>query len=400
MELLSRGSSIIDDLWSDGRGYVLIAVSGGWFLSIGIRMIYPVLLPYIRVDFNISLTVAGLLLTMLWFAYALGQTPGGIWADRLGERKVLGLSTLVSGVALVIISLSNVLTLLFVATVLFGIATALFGVARFTVLSNLYTKRDGTAIGLTMAAGDVGNALMPPIAGLTAAVYSWRFGFSFAIPLFFMMTVILWVAIPAQSTRSNGVTNSFTFDTLQYVFRNVSNRSVLIVVFIQLLGFWVWQGFTGFYPLYLTEVKGISPGISSVVFGLFFIIGIVIKPASGGAYDRFGIGWTVIILSGTMAVSLCMLVIFANTLVAILLLTPFLGAVLGMATVTLSHLTNLLPKDMQGTGLGLIRSFYITIGSLSPTVIGLFADYGYFDHALLLFALFSIVILIAAWNIK
>jgi predicted MFS family arabinose efflux permease len=134
--------------------------------------------------------------------------------------------------------------------------------------------------------------------------------------------------------------------------------------------------------------------------GSFFLLGIVIKPASGGAYDRFGIGWTLIILTGILAVSITFLVIFAETLFTIILITPFLGTVLGIATVTLSHLTKLLPDDIQGTGLGLIRTFYITIGSLSPTVTGILADHGYFDHTLLLFALFSLIILVITWTIK
>jgi MFS family permease len=75
---------------------------------------------------------------------------------------------------------------LLVATVLFGLSTALFGVARFTVLSDLYTGRDGAAIGLTMAAGDLGNTILPPVAGLTASIYTWRYGFSFMIPFFFL----------------------------------------------------------------------------------------------------------------------------------------------------------------------------------------------------------------------
>lgn len=27
------------ELWSDGRGPILVAVAGGWFLSLGVRMI-------------------------------------------------------------------------------------------------------------------------------------------------------------------------------------------------------------------------------------------------------------------------------------------------------------------------------------------------------------------------
>lgn len=69
----------------DDRGKILIIVARGWFLSLGVRMMYPVLLPYIRVTYGLSLTAAGLLLSVLWFSYAIGQLPGSVLADRVGE---------------------------------------------------------------------------------------------------------------------------------------------------------------------------------------------------------------------------------------------------------------------------------------------------------------------------
>lgn len=44
----------------------------------GVRMIYPVLLPRIRTAYDLDLTTAGFLLTVLFLAYALGQLPGGV----------------------------------------------------------------------------------------------------------------------------------------------------------------------------------------------------------------------------------------------------------------------------------------------------------------------------------
>jgi len=70
------------ELWSGGRGKVLTAVAGGWFLSVGVRMIYPVMLPSLRSAYGLNLTTAGLLLTVLFLAYAFGQFPGGVLADR------------------------------------------------------------------------------------------------------------------------------------------------------------------------------------------------------------------------------------------------------------------------------------------------------------------------------
>jgi membrane protein len=65
-------------------------------------MIYPVLLPYFRDAFGLSLTIAGLLVTILWLGSAVGQLPGGIFADRYSERLVLATGAILVAVALVV----------------------------------------------------------------------------------------------------------------------------------------------------------------------------------------------------------------------------------------------------------------------------------------------------------
>lgn len=72
------------ELWRRGRGPTLVAVGGGWFLSIAVRMVSPAVLPYLRAGFGLGLATVGLPITTLWVAYALGQLPGGLLEDRVG----------------------------------------------------------------------------------------------------------------------------------------------------------------------------------------------------------------------------------------------------------------------------------------------------------------------------
>lgn len=53
-----------------------------WALLLWSRMALPVLLPFIQADFGLSLSIAGLLVTLLWLGSAIGQLPGGILADQ------------------------------------------------------------------------------------------------------------------------------------------------------------------------------------------------------------------------------------------------------------------------------------------------------------------------------
>lgn len=369
------------DLWSDGRGWILLGVAGGWFLSLGLRLVFPALLPYLRDAFSLGLTAAGLLITVLWVAYALGQFPGGIIGDRLGEGNALVVSTLVSGTMIAVVAVSNSAFVLFLATALFGFSTALFGPARFTILSAIYEERDGTAIGLTLSAGEAGNAILPVIAGLLAATISWRLGFGVTVPLFFLMAIVLFRVVPGKLTDESAV-DSLSLSTFRYVARGITERSILIVTGVHVFLFFVYQGFTGFYPTYLVEMKGLSPSLAAGLFGLFFATGVLVQPIAGAGGDRFGTRPTLYVVCGISTLALVTLP-FVEGVTSIVLVTVVASSLLGVTPLTQTFLVNALPEDMKGSGLGLIRTGHIALGATGPLVVGAVADVGFFNEAFL-----------------
>jgi hypothetical protein len=66
--------------------------------------------------------------------------------------------------------------------------------------------------------------------------------------------------------------------------------------------------------------------------------------------------------------------------------TAIASSLLGYGTVSLTHLTDSLADDIQGSGLGLIRTGYMLIGAAGPTVVGVLADAGFFDESFFLLA--------------
>ncbi|WP_132057792.1 MFS transporter [Halorussus amylolyticus] len=388
------------ELWSGGRGPVLAAVAGGWFLSLGVRMIYPAVLPQLRDAYGLDLTTAGMLITALWVAYALGQLPGGILDDWLGGGRILVVSTGVSALALAFVVVADSIGVLFGATILFGFATALYGVARFTILTTTYPERGGTAIGLTMAAGDLGNSLLPPAAGALAVALAWQFGFGLAIPLFALAAVGIYVVVPGDGNRSeadeseveesesneNGESEPNGFlSTLRRMGESMWRRPVLLVIAIQTLSYCIWQAFTGFYPTYLVEVKGVAPTTATVLFGGFFALGIVVKPVAGSAYDARGVRKVLPVLLVSMTAALFLLPL-VDGFAGVVAVTALASSILGYGTVTLTYLTDSFPDEIQGTGLGALRTGYMLVGAGSPTVMGVLADADYFDEAFFLLA--------------
>lgn len=373
---------------SGGRGRVLFAVAIGWFLSLGVRVMYPALVPFFQDEFGISLTTAGLLLTGIWGAYALGQFPGGIVGDRYGEGRMLVVSTVLAAASMIVVSMSLSFPMLFAASVSFGLATAIFGPVRFSIFSNVFPERTGTAVGLTMAAGNIGNSVLPVVAVVLAGVASWRVGFGLSVPAFLLIGGLLFISVPSRTSGSGSIVDELSLETLRDLARGVTTEGIPLILVMQILLAIVYQGFVGFYPTFLIEVKGLSPALAAVLFGLFFGLAIVIQPAAGLFQDKLGAKPTLLSLIAGATIGLVALTIFENVWI-IIGLTAVMSLRTGIGVITNTFIVVKLPADMKGTGLGLLRTAWIFIGALTPVFIGMFGDRGLLSEAYIGLAIIS-----------
>lgn len=397
------GFGIVDEaraigrgLWREGRGWVLILVAMGWVLSLGTRYVFPVLFPAIRADLDIGLSTLGVLYTLLWVAYAVGQFPGGIIADRFGDRNTLVASTAVTAVTVLAIGLAVNAFLLAVGMVLFGLATALYGPVRFTVLSGIYDEYEGTAIGITQAAGQLGNALLPVGASAVAAYLTWQAGLLCVLPLFAVVTVGLWLVVPTRSAESSSAVDDLSTETLRYVLRHVTDRRPLALAGVLAITMFVLQGMSGFYPTYLADVKGLSSGDAALLYGLFFSSAVVVQPVAGSLGDLLSKRRTLLVGLGPLSLGLS-LVPFASGRYQLTAVTVLLGSIFFVTPVAIPMLMATLPADIEGTGLGLLRTGYFLFGATGTTVVGVLADRGSFDESfLVLTALLLVAVLLVA----
>ncbi|SEH55169.1 Major Facilitator Superfamily protein [Halopenitus malekzadehii] len=383
----------IGSLRANGRGPILATVAGGWGMLLGARMIYPVLLPYLRSSFDLSLTVAGLLVTVLWLGSALGQLPGGVLADRYSERLVMAVGAAVVALALCAVIAAPTAAVLFLATGLVGVGQSLYPIARITILSKIYPDRIGSALGVTMATGDLGQTVLPPIAGALAAAIAWQAGLGFLVPLLLVAAIALWVVLPAQ--RSTGTTGeTLSADHARHVLAELRRSNMAFVAFILFLYILIWQSFTGLYPTYLVDEKELSSTTAGLLFSGFFAVGVLVKPLAGAAYDRIGIRRSLVaVLVGPIA-GLALLPVVEGFW-ALAGITALVSTMLGSGAITQSFLSDAIPQEIRGTGLGVVRTSAATLGAAGPVAFGAIADRGFFNEGyLLLAAIMALVVLL------
>lgn len=380
------------ELWGGGKGRLLVVIASGWGILLGTRMAYPVLLPYLRTSFDLGLTVAGLLVTVLWLGSALGQLPGGVLADRYSERLVMVAGAGTVSLALVLVVAASTPLLLFVATGLVGIGQSLYPIARITILSEIYPDRIGSALGVTMATGDLGQTVLPPIAGVLAVAIAWQAGLGFVIPLLLVVGVLLWVVLPAR-TGTERTVDTISANSVRYVVAELRRSNVTFVAFVLFLYILIWQSFTGFYPTYLVEEKGLASSTAGVLFSVFFAFGVVVKPVAGTAYDRIGLrNALVLVLVGPVAGFV--LLPFVEGFWSLAAVTALVSTMLGSGAVTQSFLSDTIPANIRGTGLGVVRTSAATLGAMGPVAFGAVADRGYFDEGYLLLGVIAVVVIL------
>lgn len=385
-----RIQTVLGALRSEGRGSILLTVSFGWLLAFGVRLVFPALLPYIRDTFDLGLTMAGFLLTVLWIAYAIGQVPGGVLSDRYGPRNTLVVSAFLTTIGVIALSASFDVRVFFVATLLAGVGSGLFAPARYTVLSDVYSDLASTAHGITEASGNLGATVLPVIAGIAATYLGWQFGFGFLIPFFALVVVALWFTIPRRTATVTADTSGKWINSVRQVFRGVLRRPTLLAAGAMLCMSFLYQSLTGFYPTYLVDVKGLEEGTAAMLFGLFFAVAVVIQPAIGLISDQFGyVPVLVTVITATVA-AIVVLPITSGFL-PLAGLTIVLGLQQGFWPVIHAHVLTHLPTEIQGSGLGLIRTVFILLAASGPTITGAIADVSSFDGAFLVLAGFGAV---------
>ncbi|MWV63539.1 MFS transporter [Halorubrum sp. JWXQ-INN 858] len=379
-------------LWADGKGRSLVVIAGVWGLLLGTRMIYPVLLPYFRAEYGLSLAVAGVLVTVLWLGSAIGQLPGGILADRYSERSVMTIGTVVVAGGVLAVVLAPTAVALFAATALVGLGQSLYPIARITVLTDMYPDRVGSALGVTMATGDLGQTVLPPIAGAVAVAAAWQAGLGFMVPLLAVAAVALWVVLPEPNGSGTGM-EELSMDVARDLLVELRATNMAFFAFILFLYIFIWQAFTGFFPTYLVEEKGLASSTAALLFSLFFAVGVVVKPTAGAAYDRIGARASLVgVLSGPL-VGLVLLP-FVNGLPALVVVTALVSTMLGSGAITQSFLSEAFSDDLRGTGLGVVRTAVATLGASGPVLFGLVADRGYFDEGYFVLAGIMLVVIL------
>ena len=376
--------SVVGRLRGGGRGWALLAIAVGWLFVLGGRFLVPAVLPQVKATFDLGNADAGVAITVLWGTYALMQSPAGLLTDRLGERRLLAGSLLLSAGAAAALGLAPGFLAFVLASAALGFVTGLYGPARGTAISRTFPANDGAALGAVLAAGSVGSAVLPFLAGALVENLGWRVLVGGMLVPYLAAAAFAWWAVPAREGNASPEPTP-PAELLGDVGRAVGNRAVLVPVVAATLMLFAFQGLSAFLLTYLVEAKGFEQSTASVLFALLFVGGAVAQVVAGNLSDTFG---ERVVLVGVAAVGAVAVgaVPFVDGPLSMAAVVTVAGVRLAVVPVSNAYVISVLPPEVTGTAWGTIRMGFFLLAAGGSTVVGTLAEMGFFDESFLLLA--------------
>lgn len=347
----------------------------------GLSDLTYVLLPLMAQTFGLSLAQVGLIRSAHRTAMAVFQIPAGLVAERFGERNLLAVGTLITGLAFVSLGWVSAFWAILVALFFAGVGSAVQHPLCSTIISHAYPAegRRG-ALGTYNFFGDVGKfAFGGTVSLLLVAGVSWQapvavygiIGIAMAAVIFLFLTdthagkPVTDAAAPRPKVRGWGIRNRQGFTAL---------------CLIEILDSSTRTGFLTFIAFLLID-KGLPAGWAALSVPLILIGGMAGKLACGFLAERVGIVRTIVITE--VATGAGILLTLALPALAAFLLLPLIGIVLqGTSSVLYATIGDLVKEDRLPRAFG----FFYTLGSLcgiaAPLGYGLLGDFAGVDSAL------------------
>ncbi|MFB6219776.1 MAG: MFS transporter [Halobacteriaceae archaeon] len=358
----------------------LVVTSLIWFLAKFLRYAFPPLFGTFRAEFGLSNAAVGTAFTGMMLCYAAMQFPSGVLADRVGPVRVIAAGGAVAGGAALLVAATGAggLPVLLAGMVLVGVGTGTHKTVAVMLLPAIYPDRRGRVLGALDTFGTFGGVVAPAVvvAVLGAALdWEWLFVGAGVAAAGFVVAFLRSVPrrLDSDALDRGGAAAADGGRPVVGYLALFGDRRFAAFVGVTVLFSFTYNGAVAFLPLYLTEETALSAGAAGLVYSGFFVVSLV-QPLTGDAADRVG---ELPVIAAALALAAAGLAL----LVAVEAALPAAAAALllgvgshGFRPVRGSYLVSVIPDEVAGGTLGIVRTAIMGVGAVAPAVVGVVAD--------------------------
>ena len=237
------------------------------FFVMGFVDVVGIATNYVKQDFKLSDTLANLLPMTLFLWFAILSVPTGIMMNKLGRKRTVMLSMVITLLAMMIPLISYSFPMMLVAFCLLGIGNTVIQVSLNPLLTNV-VRGDRLTSSLTLGQfiKAIASFLGPVIAGVAAGSFgNWKYIFV----IFALVTVISGLWLMATQIHEEPVNQSFS--SFVSSFGLLKDKTILILFLGIVFVVGVDVGLNTTIPKFLMERCNILLEKAGLGTSLYFI---------------------------------------------------------------------------------------------------------------------------------
>ncbi|HIH89148.1 TPA: MFS transporter [Candidatus Bathyarchaeota archaeon] len=339
--------------------------------------IHTTLFPVLKQEFNLGYYELGLIAAIPPLCQAILSIPAGMLSDKLGTKKMILFSQLLSCAGSLIAGFTMNPWMLIAAVSLLYLNTTFYHPPSYSYVTKTSKPQDRSkALGILGAGGTLGMAIGPlSISFLMGYLaFQWRqvylfWFFPILIGTFMILKLRSEPSQPTSTKAKEGIPSSEA--------KTVVTRSMLFFIMFNAVKTLGTVMVSGFLMLYLVQSKGWSVGDAALLISGASMMGVIAAPLGGFFADKVGEKkWTVLTTTaGAISFGVAFLVPWGFAFTAFYLGYGFFN-LLSMASNS-SLTAKLSPSRQRGLGFALYFLPGSIMGVLAPMVSAFIAsNYG------------------------
>ncbi len=226
------------------------------FFAMGFVDMVGIATNYAKADLNLSDTASNLFPSMVFFWFLIFSVPTGMLMNRIGQRRTVVLSLVVTSLSLVVPFINYSFASMLVSFSLLGIGNTLMQVSINPLLSNIVR---GDRLASSMTLGQFVKAIASFLAPLIAAWAARSLGdWKYLFPIFMAVSVVasLWLGFTPIKEEEDRQKNSTFLDC----FKLLGNGTILLFFLGIMCHVGIDVGVNVTAPKILIERAGLSLG--------------------------------------------------------------------------------------------------------------------------------------------
>lgn len=245
----------------------------------------PLVLPFAADEFGLTLSLVGLLGSLLSFSGIILALPAGVAATRFGAVRILSAAVLSYSLGFMLLGFAGGMLSVLLAFILGSIAFGVFHPVAFSAVAKSASGANlGKKMGVFAATGDIGRIAFAAAVTFIIGLTSWR---ATSILYGVVALVLFVICFISSFKKGEGVSNETKAKKKKLDYRILANRTFALSNAASLIDSFANASLFIFIPFLLT-FRGIEASFVGLFTSIFFVGNLLGKVIMGRLTDKIG----------------------------------------------------------------------------------------------------------------